>query len=210
MTGMSPQKGREGDPGIVLGSLTGHEGWGEGLLCVVSFNLDSDNHPILQLGKLRLREGEGPAQGHTARRPLGSEGLSLAPGPFVVLLPSPAARCTGLPRLHPAGPWGPSRAGLPCPHPAGPRGPSRTGLPRPHTAGPRGPSHTGSSESTPRGAPGSQPHRVFRVHTPWGPRVPATQVFRVRTPRAPGVPAGVRLCSPPSGRDPGAAGLPPP
>ena len=178
LTGMSPQKGREGDPGIVLGSLTGHEGWGEGLLCVVSFNLDSDNHPILQLGKLRLREGEGPAQGHTARRPLGSEGLSLAPGPFVVLLPSPAARCTGLPRLHPAGPWGPS--------------------------------HTGSSESTPRGAPGSQPHRVFRVHTPWGPRVPATQVFRVRTPRAPGVPAGVRLCSPPSGRDPGAAGLPPP
>ena len=158
LTGMSPQKGREGDPGIVLGSLTGHEGWGEGLLCVVSFNLDSDNHPILQLGKLRLREGEGPAQGHTARRPLGSEGLSLAPGPFVVLLPSPAARCTGLPRLHPAGPWGPSR----------------TGLPRPHTAGPRGPSHTGSSESTPHGAPGSQPRRssVSAPHGPLGSQLP--------------------------------------
>lgn len=125
---------------LYLGHSLGTRAGAEGLLCVASFNLDSDNHPILQLGKLRLREGEGPAQGHTARRPLGSEGLSLAPGPFVVLLPSPAARCTG----------------LPGPYPAGPQGPSHTGSSESTPLGAPGSQPRRSSASAPRGALGSQ------------------------------------------------------
>ena len=138
------------------GHSLGTRAGAERLLRVASFNLDSDDHPILQLGKLRLREGESPAQGHTARAPLGSEGLSLAPGSFVILLPSPAARHTGSSASTPRRPPGSQPHRSPASTPRGVLGS------QPHR----------SPASTPRGAPGSQPHRSS-ASMPHGPRGPS-------------------------------------
>ena len=118
------------------GHSLGTRAGAERLLRVASFNLDSDDHPILQLGKLRLREGESPAQGHTARALWARRASRWLLGHLSSCYPALLPATQGLQRPHPAGPRGPSRTGLLRPHPVGPQGPSRTGLLRPCPAGP--------------------------------------------------------------------------
>ena len=170
------------------GHSLGTRAGAERLLRVASFNLDSDDHPILQLGKLRLREGESPAQGHTARAPLGSEGLSLAPGSFVILLPSPAARHTGSSASTPRRPPGSQPHRSPASTPRGAPGsqPHRSSASMPR--GPRGPSWHApvfaafrpgprSSGSSPRPWPHIPPHAA------------ADTAAQGSLPRGPGFPA---------------------
>lgn len=114
--------------------------------------------PILQLGRLRLRERVGPAQGHTAR---GASGLG---GPLIGswVICCPAARRTGLHCSHPTALRGLSRcapvfaAFRPGPQSIGcaPALTARPSLPDPrlHTwALSRGPGFPADSQGSPAG-----------------------------------------------------------
>lgn len=136
---------------LYSGHSLGTRAGAERLLRVASFNLDSDDHPILQLGKLRLREGESPAQGHTARALWARRASRWLLGHLSSCYPALLPAAQGLQRPHPAGLQGPSCTGLPRPHPVGSWGPSRTGLLRPHPVGPQGPSRTGLLRPCPAG-----------------------------------------------------------
>lgn len=65
--GEPPKRRRKVTQASYKGHSPGARTWAKRLTGVISFNLNTDCYPILQSGKLRLREGECPARSRTAR-----------------------------------------------------------------------------------------------------------------------------------------------
>lgn len=65
--GKPPKRRRKVTQASYKGHSPGARTWAKRLTGVISFNLNTDCYPILQSGKLRLREGECPARSRTAR-----------------------------------------------------------------------------------------------------------------------------------------------